>query len=142
MKTRFLPFLCTATLVASLAALSAVTTARAADEPKPAIADDPAGEPVGIIPVPEGLTAADVKEVLIRAYTARKWQIQKSTDGEMAGYYVRGKNEATLTARYTDKEIRLFCRGQARGGGVPMRWVDNLKKDLGVFLGQKLATKK
>ena len=61
--------------------------------------------------------------------------------GKIVAFHARGDNSLTLTITYNNKEISLFAVGSARGGGLPMRWIDNLKKDINVFLIRKVATK-
>ncbi|OAM91748.1 hypothetical protein OH491_25015 [Termitidicoccus mucosus] len=122
-------------LAALLFAVFCVPALPAADE----AASD--GTPVGIIPVPDKLAIADVKACVSRAFINRKYQIQKSEQGLIVGYYERSPNVLTLTVRYDTKEVKLFAKGSSRGGGLPTRWIESYRKDVGSFLSQKLLEK-
>ncbi len=122
--------------VAALAfafALAAMPTAQAADEN--------IGLNVASIPVSTKLTEADVEAAITQSLVARKWVVRDKSDGEIVAHYERGKNICTLTIRYDDAKIDIFAVGSSRGGGLPMRWIDNLKKDIDVYLGRVLLTK-
>ena len=72
---------------------------------------------------------------------ARKWVVRDKSDGQIVAHYQRGKNVATLTIRYDDTKIDIYAVGDSRGGGLPMRWIENLRKDIDVYLGRVLLTK-
>lgn len=104
-------------------------------------ADAGYGQNVGMIALADKLDASDAKQVILQAIAARRFELRESTDGKIVAFHARGDNSLTLTITYNSKEISLFAVGSARGGGLPMRWIDNLKKDLNVFLIRKVATK-
>ena len=99
------------------------------------------GQDVGTVPVPADLKIDDVKAVVIKALLGRRWEITAKSDGKVVAHYVRGNNVATVTVVYDVKEVHLYAVGQARGGGLPMRWFHNLMKDIATFLNQAFATK-
>lgn len=109
--------------------------------PSAIAADENIGQQVATIPVPAELKVADVKRVVVRALAARRWELRDSSEGKVVAHYARGKNDATLTIIYDAKQIDIYGVGTTRGGGFPMRWVENLKKDLNVFLAQESVKK-
>lgn len=104
-------------------------------------ADDDAGQNVASITVSPKLTKADVEQAIQQALVSRKWIVKDKSDGTVVAHYERGKNSATLTIRYDSTKIDIYAVGQARGGGLPTRWIDGLKKDLDVFLGRAVLSK-
>ncbi len=114
--------------------------ARAATEATPA--DESAGQQVTVIDVPAGLSLAHVQSAIVRPAVRLKWQIQQKTDGRIVCHYERGKNEATLTLTYDTKQIVIFAVGHSRGGGLPMRWIDRLRGDIVIALGEELGLSK
>lgn len=141
MKFPSLRFLRPVCVFAFATLLSVVPSTMAADASELPAAEQSGGPVVGTVPVPTGLSEDDVKGVVFKALLARRWIIQDKADGKVVARYERGKNYATLTIRYDTSEIEIAGVGSARGGGFPQRWVDNLRKDMGVFLGQVVATK-
>lgn len=122
--------------VAALAfafALAAMPTAQAADEN--------IGLNVASIPVSTKLTKSDVEQSLQHCLVARRWLVREKTDGEIVAFYSRGNNVCTLTIRYDAEKIEIFAVGQARGGGLPMRWIERLKLDITQDLSTRLVTK-
>ncbi len=103
--------------------------------------DDNIGTNVATIPVSSKLTKTDVEMAIQQSLTARKWAVRDKSDGEIVAHYERGSNVATLTIRYDASKIDIYAVGQARGGGLPMRWIENLRKDIDVYLGRVLLSK-
>ena len=104
-------------------------------------ADDNIGSNVASIPVSSKLTQADVETAITQSLIARKWIVRDKAEGQIVAHYERGKNVATLTIRYDATKIDIFAIGDSRGGGLPMRWIENLKKDIDVYLGRMLLSK-
>jgi hypothetical protein len=127
--------------VGALALAAYTTAARAADDAGAPTAAQSGELALGSIAVPDGLTAAQVQQVVVRALVGRRWIIQDKTEGKVVAHYEHGKNAATLTITSDEKMIEIRGAGQARKGGFPTRWLDYLKKDIGIFLGQELARK-
>ncbi len=119
--------------LAMIAALAVVPATRAADQN--------IGTNVASIPVSSKLTEADVEAAITQSLVARKWVVRDKSDGEIVAHYERGKNVCTLTIRYDETKVDIFAVGSSRGGGLPMRWIENLKKDIDVYLGRVLLTK-
>ena len=120
-------------VLAFCATLGLVPAARAADEN--------IGANVASITVSSKLTTADVESAIQQALIGRKWIVRDKTSGQIVAHYERGKNTATLTIRYDSTKIDIYAVGQARGGGVPMNWVNFLTKDINVYLGRMLLSK-
>ena len=129
----------TKTLACALCALGFLAALGSAPVAK--AADDNIGSNVASIPVSSKLTAVDVESAITQSLIARKWVVRDKSDGQIVAHYQRGKNVATLTIRYDDSKIDIFAVGDSRGGGLPMRWIENLRKDIDVYLGRVLLTK-
>ncbi|OQB88029.1 MAG: hypothetical protein BWX86_02735 [Verrucomicrobia bacterium ADurb.Bin122] len=100
------------------------------------------GQNVGTITLMDSLDSDDAKQVVLRAVASRRLELRESTDGKIVAYHARGSNTLTLTVTYDDKKIEFFAVGTSRKGGLPMGWIENIKKDVNVFLVQQLAMKK
>lgn len=133
MKTSLLRSCSFAAALAFSAAVGFSPVARAADAN--------IGQNVASVAVSPKLAKADVEAAIQQALVARKWIVRDKSDGQIVAHYERGKNVATLTIRYDDTKIDIFAVGQARGGGLPMRWIEGLKNDLDVFLGRAVLAK-
>jgi hypothetical protein len=131
MKTLIKVVLFAVATTASLPSFDLVQTVVAADEN--------IGEAVGTINVPPGLSKDTVKNVIRTCFMARSWQITSNTDGKMVGHYARKANEATLTIKYDAVTIEMFCVGRARGGGLPVRWIERLRLDITAALAAEAA---
>ncbi|HQF39605.1 MAG TPA: hypothetical protein PK322_10850 [Opitutaceae bacterium] len=129
----------TKTLACALCALGFLAALGSAPVAK--AADDNIGSNVASIPVSSKLTAVDVESAITQSLIARKWVVRDKSDGQIVAHYQRGKNVATLTIRYDDTKIDIYAVGDSRGGGLPMRWIENLRKDIDVYLGRVLLTK-
>ncbi len=104
-------------------------------------ADQDLGTNVASITVSSKLAKADVESAIQQSLIARKWVVRDKSSGQIVAHYERGKNVATLTIRYDDAKIEIYAVGQSRGGGLPMRWIENLKKDIDTNLGRALLSK-
>ena len=129
----------TKTLACALCALGFLAALGSAPVAK--AADDNIGSNVASISVSSKLTAVDVESAITQSLIARKWVVRDKSDGQIVAHYQRGKNVATLTIRYDDTKIDIYAVGDSRGGGLPMRWIENLRKDIDVYLGRVLLTK-
>ena len=129
----------TKTLACALCALGFLAALGSAPVAK--AADDNIGSNVASIPVSSKLTAVDVESAITQSLIARKWIVRDKSAGQIVAHYQRGKNVATLTIRYDDTKIDIYAVGHSRGGGLPMRWIENLRKYIDVYLGRVLLTK-
>ncbi len=136
MKTSLKFCLGAALAAALLAGVPAVRAAMA-----PTAAADSAGQQVATIDVPAGLSGDDVQDAILKAAVRRKWEVQQKTAEQVVCHYARHENEATLTIKYDQKQVIIFAVGHSRGGGLPMRWIDALAKDIRTFLSEQLALK-
>jgi hypothetical protein len=93
------------------------------------------------IPAPAKLSSKDVERAILQALSGRKWVVQEKTDGKIVAHYERGKSSATVTIRYETTKVDISAVGQSRRGGVPVRWIENLKKDINVFLRRAVVGK-
>jgi hypothetical protein len=104
-------------------------------------ADENIGSNVAMIAVSQKLTPVDVESAITQSLIARKWIVRDKSEGQIVAHYERGKNICTLTIRYDATKIDIYAVGDSRGGGLPMRWIENLRKDIDVYLGRVLLTK-
>lgn len=129
----------TKTLACALCALGFLAALGSAPVAK--AADDNIGSNIASIPVSSKLTAVDVESAITQSLIARKWIVRDKSEGQIVAHYERGKNVCTLTIRYDNTKIDIYAVGDSRGGGLPMRWIENLRKDIDVYLGRVLLTK-
>ena len=109
--------------------------------PASGAAEDNIGANVASITVSQKLTQADVESAITQSLIARKWVVRDKAEGQIVAHYERGKNVCTLTIRYDTAKIDIYAVGDSRGGGLPMRWIEFLKRDIDVYLGRVLLTK-
>ncbi len=107
----------------------------------PAFSEDASiGKQVATIEVPAQMTVEIVKGCVLKALVQRKWTLKEKSNSSAVGYYVNGKNEATVTVKFDTKEVVIFCVGHTRRADeLPMRWIEGLKKDIQAFLNQEFA---
>ena len=48
---------------------------------------------------------------------------------------------ATLTIRYDERKIDIYAVGQSRRGGLPMGWIENLKRHINSNIGTVMLRK-
>lgn len=105
----------------------------------PALAqdDEDLGERFDIVPIPEGLTKEDVRDVIARSFIDRGWTVKERSDTRVVGYLKQRGNEAEATFLYGPEQVEMYCKGWAinrRGERVkpeqPRGWLGNLKKDI------------
>lgn len=110
-------------------------------------ADDERGPSVGIVVVPDGLAAKDVKAAVVNAFTNRGWAIRDSSNDEVVGYIRKRSNEARVTVIFDSKQAEFFCAGyvinKTTGERVrpeiPDGWIRNLKADTTKGLNQRIG---
>lgn len=90
------------------------------------------------VDVPAGrLSAAEVREVVLRASIGRAWEVKVDADRRIVIYLNQRKNEATVTYEYDESVVTAYCEGYATNGkGVrkgpeqPTGWLSFLRKDI------------
>lgn len=107
-------------------------------------AEAPAGERVGVAPVPAALSAEDVQPLLVRALRNRAWTIIGEGDDRAVGRLVHRGYDATVTLVLEGREVVFYSdsyltkRDGTRGKREhPTGWIKNLQKDLPQLLGRK-----
>lgn len=85
----------------------------------------------------ERLTAADIRDIILRASIGRAWEVKEDAENRIVIYLSHRKNEATVTYEFDAKQISAYCEGYATNGkGVrkgpeqPTGWLKFLKKDI------------
>lgn len=129
----------TKTLAGALCVLGLI--AALAIAPAAKAADENIGTIVASIQVSPKLDKTDAASAIGDCLVARHWLVRDKTDGQIIAYYERGDNACTLTIRYDAARIDIFAVGKARGGGLPMRWIERLKADINQALSARLLTK-
>jgi len=112
-----------------LAALIGLPSASAADNP---------GQLYATVVTQPGLTASQVKDVVVRSLVARRWSVQSQADDKVVGYLKHRSNEATLTLVYDAQKVEIYCSGwkidKSTGTRIspelPERWLKNMRNDL------------
>lgn len=123
---------------AVLGPLAAETTSPLVDGP----------QKVGMLAVPAGLTAVEVKHVIANALTKRSWTVKSSDETTVVGYLKHRGYEATLIFHYDEKQIEIVSDsfeidgdGKRLGRANPTSWIDNLKKDIPRYLEGAIMAK-
>ena len=93
------------------------------------------------ISVSQGFSSKDVKECVVRAFIARRYQNIEVSDGKISGIYKR-ENLITfkLTAIYSTNEVKLYggkIEPSTFGARRPKRWVKGVERDIAAFFLQK-----
>lgn len=106
---------------------------------RPVFAADDAGNGThyATVVARDGLSAADVKEVLLRSLRARQWTVVSDADGKVVGHLVHRGLDATLSLVYDARQVDLYyvCWKVDKAGvhikpEVPERWLKNMNNDL------------
>jgi len=103
-------------------------------------AENPAADgpqEMGMMVMPKGVTAKQVKVAIVAALTNRKWLVKSADDSTVVGYLKHRGTEATLTFRYDENEIEIISDsyeidsdGKRLERKNPIRWIDYLKQDI------------
>ncbi|BET66197.1 hypothetical protein ASA1KI_11150 [Opitutales bacterium ASA1] len=89
------------------------------------------------VPVPEGISKEELRDMVAVVLATRGWTIQQKTDRRVVGYLKHRGNEATATMLFTGDTVDIYCEGWAinKSGQrtkpeQPRGWLGNLRKDL------------
>ena len=115
----------------------------------PALAAEDIGQSVASIPVPAGLSSADVQEAIVMTLAGRQWGIKSREADRVVGYLKHRSNEATVTLIYSTTQVELFCVGwqiDKRTGArqkpeQPRGWLKNIQVDLTKNLNRAVTQK-
>ncbi len=107
-------------------------------------AENPAADgpqEMGMMVMPKGVTAKQVKVAIVAALTNRKWLVKSADDSTVVGYLKHRGYDATLTFRYDENEIeiisdsfRIDSDGKRLERRNPTVWINNLKNDIPHYL--------
>ncbi|MES2696972.1 MAG: hypothetical protein V4773_26145 [Verrucomicrobiota bacterium] len=104
----------------------------------PAHAAAAAGKSFGSVAVPAGMSALDVKEVLVISLVQRNWTVTEKTDSRVIGNLKHRGTDATITLTYSASSVEIHCEGWKidKAGvrskpDIPDGWAENIKKDVG-----------
>lgn len=107
-----------------------------------------AGKSFGSVSVPAGLSAADVKEVIVVSLVQRSWTVTEKTDTKVVGTLKHRGVDATITLTYNASSVEIYCEGWkidkagVRGKpDIPDGWAENIKKDVNKRLNLSAARK-
>lgn len=100
------------------------------------------------VPVPAGLSAAAVRDVVLVTLRERQWTVKEKTRNKAVGYLKHRGYEAQVTFDFDDQKVDVSCVSYAidREGvrlrpELPKSWLNNLKSDLGKRLARSSAKK-
>ncbi len=99
---------------------------------------------VGSIDIPEGLTEEQVVTVIIKTSTKRKWNVVSSDGDQVVLNLIHRGYDSTLTLQYSTNSVKIYSdswkirkSGKKKSRKDPMVWIENLKKDLEVYLNRE-----
>ena len=111
-------------------------------------ADAPSNKPtnhVGTIAVPDGLSMEGTQKAILKAAVGRRWEIKEKTVGKVVIQLVHRGYDSKLTFLYSKNEVKVFSdswtikkSGAKKKKKDPEGWIENLKKDLPVFMNRAL----
>jgi len=112
-------------------------------------ADEDLGQAAGTVSVPSGLSASDVKDVIVGTLIGREWGVKSKADDRIVGYLKHRSNEATVTLIYDSSTITLYCvgweinkkTGERKKPEQPDGWLKNLRNDLNKNLTKAISLK-
>lgn len=98
----------------------------------------------GTVNVPDGMNTNQVQQAIIKAAIGRRWNIEEKEDGLVVLRLVHRGYDATLNITYDDNEVQVYSdswatkrNGDRKKRKDPEGWIENLKKDIGVFLARE-----
>lgn len=103
----------------------------------PARAAAEAGKSFGWVPVPGGLSLADVKEAIVVSLVQRSWTVAEKTDTKIIGTLKHRSFDTIITITYAANSVEIYCEGWKidKAGtrikpDIPDGWAENIKKDI------------
>ncbi len=106
------------------------------------------GETVGLLIVPDGLKAEEIKEAIVVSFIERGWTVKEKSNSKVVGHINQRGNEAFLTLTFDKKEINLTCEGwkvsktgERQKPELPKSWIEYIKKDVTKRMNLKASTK-
>ena len=107
------------------------------------------GQHAGNVPVPAGLTRAQVQTAGEQALLGRQWEVKSKSDDRVVGYLKHRGTEATLTLVLTDGQVDIYCVGwqvNKKTGArekpeQPTGWIKYIKGDLAKILTRATGAK-
>jgi hypothetical protein len=107
------------------------------------------GQHAGNVPVPAGLTRAQLQIAAEQALLGRQWEVKSKSDDRVVGFLKHRGIEATLTLVLTDGQVEIYCVGwqvNKKSGArekpeQPTGWIKYIKGDLTKILTRTTGTK-
>jgi hypothetical protein len=97
----------------------------------------------GSITLDEGLSASEVKKVILEAAVGRGWNIVSQDDSKVVVKLVQEKWSATLTLLYTARDVQFYSDSTRNGKPkLPENWIRFLKQDIKAKAGLLALSKK
>ena len=100
---------------------------------------------VGTIAAPDGLSMEGIQKAILKAAVGRKWEVKEKIEGKVVIQLVHRGYDSTLTFHYTKNEVKVYSdswtikkSGAKKKKKDPDGWIENLKKDLPVFMNREL----
>ncbi len=121
------------TVLASLTACNTTAT-------KQGYAQAQEGSNSTVISVFPGSSNEDVRRAILWALANREWKVESNTESTVIAKLDHRGIKAHLNINYNQKQITILSDSYDENGKkfVPVRWIANLEKDIGI----QMATKK
>ena len=98
----------------------------------------------GSVAVPDGMTSEQVQKAIIKAAIGRRWDIETSENGLVVLRLVHRGYDSTLNITFDDNNVDVYSdswatkrNGDRKKPKDPDGWIENLKKDIDVFLARE-----
>jgi hypothetical protein len=99
---------------------------------------------VGVVTVPDGMLIEGVQKSVMKAVIGRRWNIVKKFDDRVIINITQKRYDATLTIVYNTENVKIYSdswalkrSGERKKKKDPESWIENIKKDIGVFLNRE-----
>lgn len=103
------------------------------------------GELYTTIDVPTGLSKEGTQAAVIKAALGRRWTIVSKTDDQIVLNLKHRGYDSTLTFDIEESQVKLYSnswatdkKGNKKKKKEPTGWIENIKKDIGVFMNAEL----
>jgi len=97
------------------------------------------------VEIPDGLSAEGAMSSIVSAAIGRRWNIVKKKDDQVIINLNHRGYDSTLTLKIEDSKINITSdswtvnkRGEKKKKKDPVGWIENLRKDIVVFMNREL----
>jgi hypothetical protein len=100
------------------------------------------------VPVPPGLSDADVEAVMVSTLEERKWTVVERSPKQVAGTLRHRDFDAKAILKVEGKQVKILSDSRYKSPttgevapAVPHAWLKNIEEDLQVFLSRRAGLK-